>query len=323
MTEEIESASVTPAAQTPSDSALPTWFASLPEKSRPYVALARLERPIGFWLLYLPCLMGLFQMRIPTGLQWIDLFWVPAFAIGALAMRAAGCTWNDIRDQDLDAQVSRTASRPLPSGAVTTRQAYMFLAALMAIGLIVWLFLPLDAKLIAIAAAALAVAYPMMKRITQWPQAALGFTFATGVLIGAATGNVVTGASVLLYLGIVCWVVAYDTIYALQDVEDDALIGVKSTALLFGDKVLTATFAFFLFATMLIFLGAYFAGAGRIGAILSLGFLGHAIWQISTLGKPNGHSNALMIFKSNKWTGAILVAGFFVAAILGQMIPLQ
>ncbi len=314
MTEPIDSEE-TNGASIPADSALPDWLKDLPDRSRPYAALARWDRPIGIWLLLLPCWMGLAQMRIPTGFQWIDLLWIVLFAIGAVAMRGAGCTWNDIMDRDIDAGVTRTAERPLPAGDVTLQQAYIFLAAQLGVGFLVWLFLPTDAKVVAFLAIPLVAAYPFMKRITWWPQAWLGFTFNFGLLVGAATAASVTGASVVLYLGLVLWTVAYDTIYALQDREDDAMLGVKSTARLFGDKVLTGIFVFHLGATALIFLGAYFAGAGRIGALLALGFFGHGVWQVSAL-NTNRETRALDVFKSNIWAGAIILIGLVIAGLL-------
>ncbi|MEL6728736.1 MAG: 4-hydroxybenzoate octaprenyltransferase [Pseudomonadota bacterium] len=305
----------TDAQNIPQDSAMPDWLKSLPDASRPYAALARWDRPVGIWLLLLPCWMGLAQMRIPLGFQWIDLLWIILFAVGAVAMRGAGCTWNDIQDRDIDAKVARTAQRPLPSGDVTLQQAYLFLAAQVGVGFLVWLTLPFDAKIVALLAVPMVAAYPFMKRVTWWPQAWLGFTFNFGVLVGAATATSVTGATVVLYLGLVCWTVAYDTIYALQDREDDAMLGVKSTARLFGDKVVTGIFVFHMIATALIFLGAYFAGAGRIGALLALVFFVHGIWQVSTL-STNRAAQALTVFKSNIWAGAIIVAGLIIAAFL-------
>ena len=299
----------------PLDSALPDWLKSLPDQSRPYAALARWDRPVGIGLLLIPCWIGLAQMRIPVGFQWIDLLWIPLFAIGAIAMRGAGCTWNDIQDKDIDAQVKRTASRPLPSGDVSLQQAYLFLAAQMGVGFFVWLFLPTDAKIVAFLALPLVAAYPFMKRITWWPQAWRGFTFNFGALVGAATATSVTGATVVLYLGLVCWTVAYDTIYALQDREDDAMLGVKSTARLFVDKVITGVFVFHMLATTLIFLGAYFAGAGRVGALLALGFFAHGVWQVSTLSNDR-EARALGVFKSNIYAGLIVLAGLCLAAFL-------
>ncbi|MEL6860427.1 MAG: 4-hydroxybenzoate octaprenyltransferase, partial [Pseudomonadota bacterium] len=279
----------------PLDSALPEWLKGLPEQSGPYAALARWDRPVGIWLLLLPCWMGLALMRIPAGFQWIDLIWIVLFAIGAIAMRGAGCTWNDIQDKDFDAQVTRTASRPIPAGDVTVQQAYMFLAAQLGVGFLVWVFLPTDAKIVALLSIPLVLAYPYMKRITWWPQAWLGFTFNFGALVGAATATSVTGATVVLYLGLVFWTVAYDTTYALQDREEDELIGVKSTARLFGDKVLTGIFVFHMAATALIFLGAYFAGAGRIGALLALGFFRGLWWQVMRM---VGVAGAILLARS-------------------------
>lgn len=302
-------------ASIPLDSALPGWLKDLPDTSRPYAALARWDRPVGIWLLLLPCWMGLAQMRIPDGFRAVDIGWVILFALGAIAMRGAGCTWNDIRDRDIDAKVTRTASRPLPAGDVSLQQAYIFLGAQLGVGFLVWLFLPNDAKIVALLSIPLVAAYPYMKRIIWWPQAWLGFTFNFGVLIGAATATSVTGASVVLYLGLVMWTVAYDTIYALQDREDDAMLGVKSTARLFGDKVLTGIFVFHMAATALVFLGAYFAGADRIGAMLALAFLMHGIWQVSRLSKER-EIRALSIFKSNVWAGAIILTGLIIAALL-------
>lgn len=297
------------------DSAFPAWLADLPARLQPYAALARLDRPVGIWLLLLPCWMGLIHMRIPTGLRPIDAFWFIVFAIGAVVMRGAGCTWNDISDRDIDAKVARTASRPIPSGAVSLQNAYIFLAAQLMIGFFVWLCLPADAKYWALAAIPLVAAYPFMKRLTWWPQAWLGFTFNFGVLIGAATATNVTGASVVLYLGLVCWTVAYDTIYALQDTEDDALLGVKSTARLFGEKVLTGIFVFHLVATALIFFAMAFAGAEQVGAFVGLIVLGHALGQISRL-NTSQNSDALAVFKSNVWLGGIIVAGLLLATLI-------
>ena len=305
----------------PADSALPTWLKELPETSRPYVALARLDRPVGIWLLLLPCFMGIALMRIQTGFAWIDIWWAILFTIGAIVMRGAGCTWNDITDREADAKVSRTAGRPIPSGQVTVRNASLFLAAQLVIGFLVWLCLPFTAKLWALAAIPLVIAYPYMKRITWWPQAWLGFTFNWGILVAAATivggslVNFIQLSTMLVYLGLVCWTIAYDTIYALQDIEDDALIGVRSTARLFDDKVLTGIFVFHLLATALIALGAWVAGAGRIGAAIGILFMAHGLWQITKL-SGSKEERALAMFRSNVWAGAMIVAGLSLAVIL-------
>ena len=306
----------------PMDSALPDWLKSLPDRSRSYAALARWDRPVGIWLLLIPCWIGLAQMRIPAGFQWIDLLWIPLFAIGAVAMRGAGCTWNDIRDRDIDAEVERTAMRPLPSGDISLQQAYMFLAGQLAVGLLVWLCLPTDAKIVALLSIPLVAAYPYMKRITWWPQAWLGFTFNFGVLVGAATATSVTGATVVMYLGLVCWTVAYDTIYALQDREDDAMLGVKSTARLFGTET-HRWLKYFLAASVLLF------GAGLILALtettnvlqLTVALCGvwafgwHLAWQLRNVDIDTPET-CLRIFRSNREAGAIPVLFLAVAAVL-------
>ncbi len=230
-------------------------------------------------------------------------------------MRGAGCTWNDIRDRDIDAKVERTADRPLPAGDLTNQKAYIFLAAQLGVGALVWLFLPFDAKIIALLAIPLVVTYPYMKRITWWPQVWLGFTFNWGVLVGAAVASDVIFATVFLYLGLVCWTIAYDTVYALQDKEDDALIGVKSTARLFDTKVLTGIFVFHLAATALITSAIYGAGAPRMGALIGLAFLSYGIWQAAQLSE-NKEEKALAMFKANVYAGAIIVAGLVIAALL-------
>ncbi|WP_084395990.1 4-hydroxybenzoate octaprenyltransferase [Henriciella aquimarina] len=298
----------------PADSALPDWLVSLPDQLRPYAALARLDRPIGTWLVLIPTLVALAYTRIPTGFYWIDIWWQVLFAIGAVVMRGAACTWNDITDREYDAQVERTAKRPLPSGEVSVRNAYIFLAILLLIGFIAWLCLPLDAKVVALLAIPLIAAYPFMKRITWWPQAWLGFTINWGVLVAAATALHVSFATLFLFFGFAAWTVAYDTIYAMQDEEDDALIGVKSTARLMGDRVIVGAFSFYVIA------GAFFAaatavtGATRIGALAVIAFLVHTIWQVHTLNRDR--NTALMVFRSNAWAALILLVGFTLAALI-------
>ncbi|MDP1554523.1 MAG: 4-hydroxybenzoate octaprenyltransferase [Hyphomonas sp.] len=304
----------------PADTALPGWLESLPASWRPYAMLARLDRPVGIWLLFIPCLIGLAFQRLSGGLFLADLAWAALFLIGAAVMRGAGCTWNDITDRDFDARVSRTARRPIPSGAVTLKQAYVFLFAQLGVGFAVWLMLPGDAKLTALLALPLVAVYPFAKRVTWWPQAWLGLTFNWGVLVGAATASVITGPVYILYFGLVLWTVAYDTIYALQDREDDALIGVRSTARLFGKRAVLMAFCFHMGAAALIALAAMFNDAGRIGAFAALIFLVHGIWQTITL-KAQGEKAALRVFKSNVWAGAMVAAGFLVAALVPERAP--
>ncbi len=300
----------------PADSAFAGWLTQMPDFARPYVALSRLDRPVGIWLLVMPCWIGIGFTRLgQSGLQFVDLIWALAFLVGAVAMRGAGCTWNDMTDRKIDAQVERTAGRPLPSGQVRFWQAGAWLAAQLAIGFLVWLLLPGDAKIVALLAIPLVAAYPFMKRLTWWPQAWLGATMNWGVLVAAATVGSVSLSSVLLWIGLAAWTIAYDTIYALQDREDDALIGVKSTARLFGDHAAIAAFCFHLLGASIVALAGWFMGAGRIGAIAALLFLLHGAWQYIRL-RMSKEDKALDVFKSNVWAGAILAGGFAIAALL-------
>ena len=298
------------------DSALPGWLANLPGFLRPYASLARWDRPVGIWLLVLPCWIGLAFTRIGMGWHWVDLWWAALFLVGSVAMRGAGCTWNDITDQDLDAGVERTASRPLPSGQVTTSEAYMWLAVQLVVGFLVWLCLPLDAKIVAFLSIPLVAAYPFMKRVTWWPQAWLGATFNWGVLVAAATVSYVSFPTIILWLALAAWTVAYDTIYAVQDAEDDALIGVKSTARLFGDKAALGAFSFHVLAAAIAGFATWTIGAGRIGALTMMAFLAHGTWQALQMRKGKS-GNALAVFKSNVWAGVILLAGLALAALIG------
>src|SRR5579863_1367455 len=230
------------------------WVDTLaPAWSRPYLRLARLDRPIGSWLLLLPCW---WSAALASGLAH-DLSRLPLvialFFIGAFAMRGAGCTWNDITDRDLDAKVERTKSRPIPAGQVSVPQALVFLVAQALIGLAVLLQFNRFAVATGIASLAIVAIYPFMKRVTWWPQVVLGLAFSWGALMGFA---VILGridhAALWLYAGSIAWVIGYDTIYAHQDTEDDALIGIKSTALLFGARTRPALVAFYGLTVVLI-----------------------------------------------------------------------
>ncbi|MEO0982187.1 MAG: 4-hydroxybenzoate octaprenyltransferase [Pseudomonadota bacterium] len=302
----------------PGDAPEESWLQKAPGAAQPYLTLSRFDRPVGFWLLALPCWIGLAFARFTGGLQLIDLFWVPLFGLGAIAMRGAGCTWNDIADRDLDAKVARTAGRPLPSGQITSPQAYAWLAAQLFVGFLVWLALPLDAKIVALLAIPLVAAYPFMKRVTWWPQAWLGATFNWGVLVAyfTAGGETLPGIilALILLTGLALWTIAYDTIYALQDVEDDALAGVKSTARLFGDEAVLAAFCFHLTAAALIALAGWVGGGGPIVALTAIVFLAHGLYQSVRL-KSSKNVAALDVFRSNVWAGAILAGGFALAAM--------
>ena len=301
----------------PADSALPGVLAILPDWMQPYAMLARLDRPVGIWLLYLPCLIGLAFVRMRTGLYLVDLFWVPLFLLGAVAMRGAGCTWNDITDRDFDAQVARTALRPLPSGAVTLREAFVFMGVQLAIGLAVWACLPGDAKLVALAAIPLVAAYPFMKRVTWWPQAWLGLTFNWGVLVGWATlVGENWGVALAVYLGCALWTVGYDTIYAVQDREDDALVGIRSSALRMGGKVKQGVALCYGGAIFLWALGFWLLREDWVSWITLLPVGWHLAWQVVTLDESDSE-NPLARFRSNRWAGFLLAAACFVVGNAG------
>ncbi len=214
------------------------WVNRAPISVRPYLQLSRLDRPVGYWLLALPGWIGLAFASLSHGLAMSDVKWAALILIGAIAMRGAGCTYNDIIDQDLDRQVERTALRPLPAGTVTTRQAWIWLFAQCGIGLLVLLCLPRLAQYMSLLSIPLVAAYPFMKRITWFPQLWLGMTFNWAVLVAyAAKTDAVSIALFILYTGLIFWTVGYDTIYACQDIEDDMKIGIKSTARKFGKRV--------------------------------------------------------------------------------------
>jgi 4-hydroxybenzoate polyprenyltransferase len=279
----------------------------VPAGLRPYCRLARLDRPIGTWLLLFPCWWSL-SLALPRGIG-PDLRLLALFALGALVMRGAGCTVNDIVDRDFDAKVARTATRPLASGALSLKQALVFLALQLAIGLVILLQFPPFAILLGVASLALVASYPFMKRITWWPQAFLGLTFNWGALLAwAAIWGGLAAAPIWLYVGGLFWTLFYDTIYAHQDKADDALIGVKSTALRLG----TATkpwLAAFAAATILCF-GAslWSAGSGPIAYLGLAGVLAHLLWQLYDV-DIDDPQDCLAKFRANRFIGWILLFG--------------
>src|SRR5437762_259080 len=215
-----------------------------PDWLRPYLRLARLDRPIGSWLLLLPCWWSVGLAAVHAGTQ-VNLWHALLFFIGAFAMRGAGCTWNDIVDRDLDAKVERTRSRPIPAGQVSVTQAFVFLVLQALVGLAVLLQFNRFAVVAGIASLVIVAVYPFMKRITWWPQVVLGLAFSWGALMGfAVTLGRIDLTALVLYAGSIAWVIGYDTIYAHQDAEDDALIGIKSTARLFGARTQLALSVF-------------------------------------------------------------------------------
>ncbi len=298
-----------------SDISSPGFMSRLPEPLRPFAELARYDRPIGIWLLVIPCWIGLALARIGEQVMLIDAWYALLFGIGAVAMRGAGCTWNDMMDRNLDAQVARTANRPLASGRVGMTSASLWLGVQLLVGLAVWLALPMAAKLIALLTLPLVAAYPFMKRITWWPQAWLGLTFNAGLIIAVATAERgFPGLSAwIVYLGLAVWTVGYDTIYALQDIEDDSLVGVRSTARLFGTNVRVAVLGLYILAPLIVALGLWIAGAGNLSALAAIAFLLHLIWQVVRLDEDQP-ARALAVFKSSRTAGLILLAGTALAA---------
>jgi len=294
------------------DTRAPLW-------ARPYLRLSRFDRPIGWWLLLLPCW---WSAALAAGIAR-DLSGLPAaivlFFVGAVAMRGAGSTWNDITDRKLDGQVERTRSRPLPAGQVSVGQAAAFLVAQALVGLAVLLQFNRFAVAVGVASLATVVVYPFMKRITYWPQVMLGIAFSWGALMGFAVILArIDAAALTLYAGSIAWVIGYDTIYAHQDAEDDVLVGIKSTALLFGDKTRPALVVFYGLAVLLMGAALGQAGVQWPAWIGLFAFAGQLAWQIRSMriGDP---ALCLRLFKSNRDAGLLLFAGLLADAVLKSL----
>ncbi|MBL9050044.1 MAG: 4-hydroxybenzoate octaprenyltransferase [Tabrizicola sp.] len=295
-----------------------------PVPTRPYLRLSRADRPIGTWLLLIPCLWALALAGGGGGFKTWDLWLALSCGVGAFLMRGAGCTWNDITDRDFDAQVTRTRSRPLPSGQVTVQQALVWMAVQAGFAAVILFSYNRLAILLGIASLALVAIYPFAKRFTWWPQVFLGLAFNWGALLAwAAHAGEVPPAAILLYLAGIAWTLYYDTIYAHQDREDDALIGVKSTARLFGTQSRAWLWGFFTL-TLILFAAAVVlahADAGRplafvvaLGGVWAMGW--HLGWQMARLDLDDPAS-CLAIFRSNRDAGLIPLPFLAVAAWLG------
>lgn len=290
------------------------WVDGLaPLATRPYLRLARLDRPIGSWLLLMPCwwslgIAGMNADRVPS------VWHIVLFFIGAFAMRGAGCTWNDLVDRNLDGKVERTRSRPIPSGQVTVAQATIFMVAQAVIGLAVLLQFNRFTVMCGIASLVVVVVYPFMKRITYWPQVTLGLAFSWGALMGwPATFGRLDWPAIILYAGSIAWVIGYDTIYAHQDREDDALIGLKSTAILFGQSTQQMLVAFYTLAVVLIGIAGTMAGGSLIFFGGLAAFAVHLGWQIVRIDIDDA-ALCLRLFKSNRDAGLILFAAMLADA---------
>ena len=281
---------------------------------RPYVQLARLDRPIGWWLLLLPCWWSSTLASVSLG-QGPRVSHLVLFLIGAVAMRGAGSTYNDIVDRDIDAHVARTRGRPIPSGRVSARAAAVFLLAQCAIGLAVLLSFDPPAILAGFASLLIVAVYPFAKRVTSWPQAVLGLAFAWGGLIGwiAATGRL-DWTAVLIYAAAISWTIGYDTIYAVQDERDDPAAGVLSTARLFGANVRPAVGLFFAGAVALAGVALARAGAGLLGWCGLAAFAAHLAWQTGSL-RTGDAAHALRLFRANRDAGLLLFGGLLANTI--------
>jgi 4-hydroxybenzoate polyprenyltransferase len=285
----------------------------LPASARPYALLARFDRPIGWWLLFWP---GAWGVLLAGGLKthWQLILWL---LLGSIAMRGAGCVYNDIVDRDLDARVARTRTRPLVSGAVSLKSAWVWLVLLCLVGLLVLVQLPLIAALIALASLVPVAAYPFMKRITWWPQAWLGIVFSWAALVGwsAVTGRA-DSAMFLLYAGCIAWVIGYDTIYALQDREDDALIGIRSSALRMGTRVRGGVGLFYALALAFWATAFWIVRPDPLALLALVPVTLHLAWQILTLRTTDG-CDALAKFRANRFAGFLMALACLVVGNAG------
>jgi 4-hydroxybenzoate polyprenyltransferase len=304
--------------EAPVADALPDHWADrvLPRRLRPYARLMRLERPIGWWLLLIPCWWGLALGQIAAGGGLPSLWFALLFFLGAVIMRGAGCTLNDIADRNFDGRVERTRLRPIPSGQVTVAEAFAFLILLCLAGLAVLLQFNWYTVFTGAASLVIVAVYPFMKRITYWPQAVLGLAFNWGALVGwTAVHGALSLAPLLLYAGGVAWTLAYDTIYAHQDKEDDALIGLKSTALKFGDATIWWLALFFFLALALIDAAIWLAGGSLIAHMGVAAAAMHAAWQLARFDHANS-SRCLELFRSNRIFGLIITLALLLDSLL-------
>ena len=292
------------------DAAPDNWVDRVaPPAWRPYLRLARFDRPIGAWLLLFPCWWAQSLAELSLGHAYPQPWFLLLFLVGAFAMRGAGCTYNDIVDRDFDARVARTAARPIPSGQVSVRGALVFLAGLCLVGLGVLLQFNRYTIVLGLASLLLVAIYPFSKRYTYWPQLVLGLTFKWGALVGwsAVTGSL-SPTALALYAGSVLWTIGYDTIYAHQDKEDDLSIGVKSTALRFGAATQRWVAAFYAGAVALWAVAGALAGAGAVSLLALAVAAAHFAWQVATLDTEDAR-NCLERFRSNQQVGWVLFLG--------------
>lgn len=302
------------------DAAPGNWVDTLaPSSSRPYLRLARLDRPIGWWLLLLPCWWSAALAAIALGRPYPDVWHLALFAVGAVTMRGAGSIFNDIVDRDLDAKVERTRGRPIPSGQVSVRQAELCMAGLAAIGFLVLIQFNWFTVALGISSLFLVALYPFMKRIMPVPQLVLGLAFAWGGLMGwaAATGSL-DWPAIAIYGAAIAWTVGYDTIYAVQDIEDDPMAGIYSSARFFGGATRRAVAACYSLAVMLLVIALIGAGSGPVGYIAVAAFGWHLNDQVNRI-DPQDAPGALKLFRSNRVAGLILFAGLCAEALASAL----
>ena len=286
------------------------FIGALPRPLRPYASLMRLDRPIGTWLLYWPCAWSVALAGV--GGQWLLFLWL---ALGAFAMRSAGCVYNDIVDRELDKSVERTRLRPLASRRVSLRSAWLLIVLLGLVGLVVLLQLKWVAAIVALVSLAPVAAYPFMKRITWWPQAWLGIVFSWGALVGwpAVTGTL-AWPMVLLWFGSIAWVVGYDTLYAIQDKEDDALVGVKSSALRLGSSAPLGIAIFYLIAVLLWGAALWSVRPDSLALLALVPAALHLAWQAARA-DPNDGELALRLCRSNRTCGLLVFLAMLVVGL--------
>ncbi len=315
MSDERRGAGEAPAQALPDTAPRDIFLKLAPAVAIPFIQLARLDRPAGWWLLLLPCWWSAALAGISAG-QGPNFWHLALFLIGAIAMRGAGSTWNDLIDRHIDAQVERTRRRPLPSGRVSVRAAKMFLIAELAVGAAV--LFSFNGFTITLGAASLAIVivYPFMKRFTFWPQAVLGLAFAWGGLMGwAAAFGYLAWPAFLIYLTAIFWTIGYDTIYAMQDQRDDAIIGVKSTARLFASNVRGGVALFYALAVISAAGAIILAGGGDLAWLGLAAFALHLGWQVSAIETGN-IARALMLFRANRDAGLLFFAGLALAGMM-------
>lgn len=290
-----------------------------PARLRPFVQLARLDRPVGWWLLLLPCWEG--SALASASLREAPNLWhLMLFFIGAVVMRGAGSTYNDYVDREIDAKVERTRGRPLASGRVSPRAAIWFIVAQCLIGL--WVLLSFNGLTIALGFASplIVLLYPFAKRFTSWPQAILGTAFAYGALLGwTSRTGALEAPALLLYLAAILWTIGYDTIYALQDLRDDAIAGVRSTARLFGENVQLAVGGLYAGSVISAALAVHLAGGGVFAWLGVVAYAAHLAWQTSQTREDVAPPTALRLFRSNRDAGLLLFAGFFLQSLARLM----